>query len=208
MSENATIFVGGEPVGLNTLDMSFVSDSVVYGADKGYYLAKELGIECDFVIGDFDSSPKPARDDIIVYPEEKDDTDLMLAVKHAIANGCKSFQIYGALGGRADHLFGNIQSLSYILCHGGTGVILGDEDTIRLLPHGSYTIPKMSGYTLSLFAYSESVEKLTIRGAKYNAENISLENSFPLGVSNRFESDSGAEISFESGLLLVIESKR
>ena len=208
MSEKCTIFTGGEPVGFKTLDMSFIVHSAVYGADKGYYLAKKLGIECDIVLGDFDSSQKPERDDVIVYPVEKDDTDLMLAVRHALDKGYKDFEIYGALGGRADHLFGNIQTLAFINEHGGKAVMIGENDRICLLSPGRHIIKNRESYSLSLFAYTPRVEHLTISGVKYNADDICLYNSFPLGISNHIESEGGADISFESGLLLVIESKR
>ena len=208
MSEKCTIFVGGEPVSAAVLDMEHIASSVVYGADKGYYLAKYLGIECDVVLGDFDSSPKPERDDVMVFPTKKDDTDLMLAIKHALDAGAKDFQIYGALGGSADHLIGNIQSLSFIVKHGGKAVMTGERDTISLLPPGRYTVPFMQGYSLSLFSYSEKVTHLSITGAEYEASDITLDNGFPLAVSNHVSSPSGAKISFESGELLVIRSKR
>ena len=208
MNEKCTIFVGGEPVGFKTLDMDHIVHSRVYGADKGYYLAQKLGISCDVVIGDFDSSKKPDRDDVILHPVEKDDTDLMLAIKHAFENGASDFQIYGAMGARADHLFGNIQALAYIVSHGGTAVMIGDKDRAMLLPAGKYHLPKRKGYSLSLFSYSEQVGHLFVDGTKYPAADITLTQSFPLAMSNHIESDNGADIAFSSGLLLVIESER
>ena len=208
MSEKCTIFAGGEPVSFKTLDMGFISHSVIYGADKGYYLAKKLGIECDVVLGDFDSSEKPEREDILLFPIEKDDTDLMLAVRHALEHGCKSFEIYGALGGRADHLFGNIQTLGFVKSHGGSAVMIGDNDRITLLSPGKYHFKKTDGYSLSLFAYSHIVRGLTISGTKYDAADITLEYTFPLGISNKILNEQGADVTFDSGLLLVIESRR
>ena len=207
MSDKCTIFVGGEPVSQRTLDKEFIDDSTVYGADKGYYLARDLGIECDIVIGDFDSSPKPQRDDVLIFPVKKDDTDLCLAIKHAFSKGLKSFMIYGALGGSVDHLIGNIQSLAYIVNNGGSGVISGDNDIITLLPQGRYIIKNIEGFSLSLFAYSEKVEHLSISGTKYEADDITLDNGFPLGVSNSIISESAC-VSFSSGKLLVIQSRR
>ena len=207
MSDKCTIFVGGDAVSPDTLDTEFLADSVVYGADKGFYLAHSLGIKCDVVLGDFDSSKKPKRDDVLLFPVEKDDTDLMLAIRHAFDNGLKDFQVYGAMGGSADHLIGNIQALGYIVSHDGSAVIIGDNDRITLLPAGKYSFKKREGYQLSLFAYSERVTGLSLSGVKYHAQNITLENTFPLGMSNHIEADN-AEVSFSSGLLLVIESKR
>ena len=44
---------------------------------------------------------------------------------------------------------------------------------------------------------------VTIRGAKYGAEDVTLTNAFPLGVSNEFIIDEEAEITVEDGTLLI-----
>jgi len=80
---------------------------------------------------------------------------------------------------------------------------MADERTwLRALGPGEYTIKAREGWSLSLFALSESVEGLSISGSKYELENGRLEYSFPLGASNEFRGD--ACVRFESGMLLVI----
>ena len=132
----------------------------------------------------------------------------MLAVKLGLEKGCKLFQIYGAFGGSVDHLCGNIQSLAYLTENDAQGVMIGNNDTIRLVRPGSYTENERAGWSLSLFAYGGDVEGLGISGAKYNADNIRLTDSFPLGVSNTVLSENGAFISFKSGRLMIIRSRR
>lgn len=209
MNEKCTIFAGGDGVSFKTLDMGFVAHSVIYGADKGYYLAKELGIECDIVIGDFDSSRKPEHDNILTFPVEKDDSDLSLTINHALENGCRDFQIYGALGGSVDHLYANITSLYFLVKNGASGVIKGDKDVIRLLTPGRHHFEKREGFSLSLFAYQGDVTGLSVSGTKYKCEDLTLTtDKFSLGLSNSVTDIGGADVSFSTGLLLVIESLR
>ena len=163
-------------------------------------------------MGDFDSAEKPVFDNIEIFPSEKDDTDLMLAIKQGFESGCDDFLIFDATGGRVDHLLGNIQSLGYILSCGGEGMIAADREIIRLYRAGSYRIYDREGFSFSLVAYTDKVEGLTIKGAKYEVEDCLLTNAFPLGISNVVKGFDGqdrkyAEISFKSGYLLSVQSK-
>lgn len=136
----------------------------------------------------------------------------MLAIKQGFESGCDDFLIFGATGGRVDHLLGNIQSLGYVLSCGGEGMIAADREIIRLYRAGSYRIYDREGFSFSLVAYTDKVEGLTIKGAKYEVEDCLLTNAFPLGISNVVKGFDGqdrkyAEISFKSGYLLSVQSK-
>ena len=207
MIEKCVIFAGGDPVSKNTVDMEFLNGAFVISADKGYELADSLGMTSDLIIGDFDSAKSvPQVGNIKKYPSEKDDTDLMLAVKSGLDKGCSKFIIYGATGGRLDHMIGNIQTLMYLVSNGAEGSIVSDSEIVQLLAVGSYCIPKREGFSLSLAAYSEKVEQLCISGAKYNVSDCCLTNGFPLGISNEIIEDF-ARINFKKGVLLVIQSR-
>lgn len=200
------IFAGGRPE-LCIPEWVSAENSLVIAADKGYRNCKKLGLIPDVCIGDFDSLGFVPDDcEHIRFPKEKDDTDLMLAVREAIARGCVDITILGATGGRLDHMIANIQTLAFIRSEGAWGRIASAYEEIMLLTAGEYTLKKREGYSLSLFSYSGTVEGLTIRGVKYPTNGISLSHLFPLGISNEIISDS-AHIAFEKGLLLVIRSK-
>lgn len=67
-----------------TIDLT--SKDLVIAADGGYDYLIRLGLRADVVLGDFDSVTSPDLwDDAIceklTYPPEKDDTDMMLAIK-------------------------------------------------------------------------------------------------------------------------------
>lgn len=215
MSESCVIFAGGEPISAETAKeyKDYFDSSFVISADKGYELAERLGVQSDLIIGDFDSAVnKPEGKNVEVYPCEKDDTDLMLAIKKGFEHGCDEFRIFGATGGRLDHMIGNIQSLAYILSQGGYGEIISDRESVKLVSAGSYKIKHRKDFSLSLFAYSDSVEGLSISGVKYSAENVTLKNNFPLGISNVIKDgtdgseDKFAHIRFQKGILLIIQS--
>lgn len=203
---DCVIFAGAEmdTAGFNS---DTFKDKYIICADRGFEHANALGLSPDLIVGDFDSlgySPK-ADCEVMAFKPEKDDTDLMIALKQAISRGFKGIDIYAALGGRLDHTFASIQSLNYALEHGVKARLISETDTVELLSAGKYSFEQMKGYTLSLFSYSSNVRGLCISGAKYSVNEITIDNTFPIGVSNEI-TENKALISFSSGKLLVIQS--
>lgn len=188
--------------------VTFDKTRYVICADGGYSLAKKMEIIPDVIIGDFDTYRKelPSDCEIIKHPEDKDDTDTMLAVKLALNRGFKNIVICGAIGGRLDHTFANIQILRYIMKHGGNGELAGDGSFARMQGPGVKVYNLKDGYYFSLFSYTDECSGITATGFKYPIKNAVLKNSFPLGISNQFTGKSGV-ISLEKGVLLVIFSK-
>ena len=135
-------------------------DDLIIAADAGYLNVQKAGLRPDVIIGDFDSSEKPNTDTPIeTFPILKDDTDTMLAIKYGLNSGYKRFAIYGGLGGeRTDHTIANIQSLAYIVDHGGEGFLVGENETFTLIRNSSITLHSEKGKTLSVFAYGGIAE--------------------------------------------------
>ena len=74
-------------------------------ADGGLRHARALGLVPDAFIGDMDSlREEDLPEGAILYPSQKDDTDMMLAVKKAMALGVRKVLLLGGLGGRLDHI--------------------------------------------------------------------------------------------------------
>jgi thiamine pyrophosphokinase len=207
MTDTCVIFAGGDPVKPETVDKTLLESAFVICADKGFALAESLGVEADIVLGDFDSlNYTPSGDKVMCFPPEKDDTDLMLAVNKALDMGAKKIVIYGACGGRIDHMIGNIACLALIAEKDAIGTIIGDDDIISFHMPGEFSVPYKEGFSLSLFAYSREVKGLVISGAKYCVQDCTLTDSVTLGVSNEITSPE-AKISFTEGRLLVIRSR-
>lgn len=206
MSGKCIIFAGAEMNSISDLEID--SSTFIICADGGYSNAVKFGITPDLAAGDFDtiSDDNVKNCKIMKYPPEKDDTDTMIAVKTALEKGFDDITITGALGGRLDHTFANIQTLMYICEHGAGGKIVGDSDIVTVQKNSSRIYSRIDGYTFSMFSMTPVSEGITTHGLKYNLENGSLISSFPLGVSNEFIEKS-CEIDVKNGILLIIFSK-
>lgn len=206
--KKCAIFSGGEIKKLSSVETTHLKDFLIISADAGYLYTQELGITTDIIVGDFDTLgyvPENVNE-VIRHIPEKDDTDTMLAVKTALERNCEYIEIYGALGGRLDHAFANIQALSYIKSHGADGRIISDNEIITLLCNEKALYQRKNGYSVSLFSYTNECIAVTETGVKYPLDNYTLKSDFPLGVSNEI-TENFAQISVKCGKLLIIESK-
>ena len=181
----------------------------VIAPDHGYDYAMKMGIKPDLILGDFDSCQYD-KDSVKGIPVEsfpvcKDDTDTMLAIKKALSLGYEHIIIACALGARFDHSFANIQSMAYVAEHGGVCELLGSGEYLRTLKDGSVELPKKENCSLSLFSLTDRCEGVCIKGSAYDCDNVTLTNSFPLGVSNKWREDV-VTVSVSSGILLIVES--
>lgn len=207
--KKCVIFTGGEMNNYSAVNLNNIIGNTIICADYGYIHAKNLGLEVDIVIGDFDSVDEIPTDakEVVKFPKEKDDTDTMLAVKLAIERGFDHIDIYGALGKRLDHSYANIQTLDYILENNSHGKIISDTEEIFIIKNQSTKIPKRDDFYLSLFSYSERCEGVFESGVKYPLDNATVTQSFPIGISNEIINDF-AEIEVKNGKMLIILSKK
>lgn len=185
------------------IDLEITREDYLICADAGYRYLEGTGLKADAVLGDFDSMPVPSEENVVRYPSEKDDTDMMIAVKKGLEEKCRSFILTGALGGRLDHTIANISALSYLCDRGIKGLIYSKDCVIVLLENETMVMEKKPGFFISVFSYGERCEGVTLKGLKYPLDNAVLDQSFPLGVSNEF-SEEKAEIGVKNGKLLVV----
>src|SRR5690242_7542131 len=110
------IVVGG-PKELIPPLQEFDEDGVVWvGVDRGVVYLLGNGIMPKRAFGDFDSVTElelnwirkniPHLD---IYPAQKDETDMELALSWAIQQKPEKIYLFGATGGRMDHALANIQ---------------------------------------------------------------------------------------------------
>lgn len=199
--------LGGAKLG-NYNFIKIPDDAFVIAADSGISHLKGFGVEPDIIMGDFDSSavPNGYSCEIICFNPEKDDTDLMIAVKKALSLGFERIFILGAIGGRFDHTIAALQTLEYIYENGAYGAIFDENNAIYIQNVGKcrYKADK-SCYFSVLSLTDEAV--VSIKGAKYELRDSTIVRSFPLGVSNEF-ADEYAEIELSKGKVLIIYSKK
>ena len=179
----------------------------VVACDHGYAYLRERGLRPDLLVGDFDSYTGPLPQDVprLDLPVEKDDTDTMAAIRHAVSERCEGIHLYCAMGGRLDHLLGNLQAAAFAAKRGVRVRIIDEENEIWVFAGGTITLPEREGYSLSVLALSDECTGVSIRGTKYELDHVTVTNSFPIGVSNEWRG--AATISAEQGVLAVMESK-
>ena len=198
--KRCVIFCGG---GFSSLDGPILDTDLVIAADKGLDYTRQLGLNPQIVLGDFDSLgyiPAGAE----VHPVEKDDTDAMLAVRRGLDSGCGELILYGSLDGdRVDHTMANFQLLCFLADRGAKGTLVGIRQKATVIQNSSIRFDAGQKGTLSVFCMGDCARGVSIRGAKYCVEDVMLTNSFPLGVSNSFTGEN-AEISVKDGKLLII----
>ena len=192
---------GAMPV--NSFDFKINEEDLVIAADAGIKNTKKIGIEPDYIIGDFDSlGYTPVSSNTIIYPVEKDDTDTILAVRLGLEKGYKSFRIFGGIGGRLDHTFANIQTASFIAENNGNAVFYGKNENFTIIKNSEISFPEIYTGNISIFAL-ENCKNVNIKGLFYELENGNLTPDFPLGTSNKFINRT-SKISVAEGKLLII----
>ena len=186
----------------------------VIAADRGLDVLAEAGIRPDLVLGDFDSTVlgpglfAGQGTACEVYPREKDFSDMESAFRAAIERGSTEMMVLGATGGRMDHFLANVMDLRIPLAAGIPARIVDEQNTIRLMDR-PFVLRRQEtrGKYVSLLPLSETVEHVSLRGFRYEAEDITLQqNCASYGISNEMEADT-AEVCFSDGILILVESE-
>ncbi len=184
------------------------SQDFVIAADGGYAHLQALGIAPDLALGDFDSlGAAPDAPNVERVPPEKDDTDMMLAVRRGLALGYGRFAICGGLGGRLDHTLANAQALCFLASQGARGFLVGEGVVLTVVQNNELLIPAGKTGLISVFCMGNLALGVTLQGLKYPLTEAALENTNPIGVSNEFTGQA-AKISVREGMLLVLWHER
>lgn len=189
-------------------------EDLVIAADGGYENCRMVSLEPDLVIGDFDSVSESSRMEIlrmqeeepervISYPSEKDDTDTMAAIRIGLERGCRKFYLYGAAGGRMDHMMANIQCLIYLKNQQAKGYIMCHDMMMTVIRDETITFHASMRGLLSLFSMGEKAEGITLENMKYPLNEATVTNDYPIGISNEFTEKAGS-VCVRKGTLLVM----
>ena len=181
----------------------------VIAADRGFDSLMAYGVNPNLAVGDFDSlGHRPNHPNVIQLPPEKDDTDMVYALRKGLELGYRRFILLGGVGGRLEHTLGNLQLLDWLARRGGQGFLAG-EKTVATCVRDGKTIsfpPSMSGY-LSVFCNSGTAEGVNLADLKYPLKDYTLTGDFPIGVSNQFLGKEAAVSVRKGSLILVWEDK-
>ena len=200
--ENICYIVGA--ASLDGVRLSPRPGDYVIAADGGYRTLKARGIEPDFVMGDFDSlGYRPDHPNVETHPVMKDDTDLGLAVRWALAHGYRRLVMAGALGGRLDQTIASLQTLRGLTDAGAQGWLIGCGWVVTAVQNGTLAFPAGMEGTVSVFSSGDAARGVTLRGLLYEITDAELRCAMPLGVSNSF-TGAAATVRVTDGTVFVL----
>ena len=183
----------------------------IFCADGGAGHALALGLTPEAIIGDLDSlSPElveqlKARGVVIHrHPTCKDQTDLELTFRLAVAEKPDEILLVTALGGRLDQMLANILLLTRPE-YAPVRLTLADGPhwAILLRPEQTMTISGQPGDTLSLIPLTPTVTNVNFRGVEWPLTQATLPLGSTWGISNRLIAHQ-ATVQIGDGLVLLI----
>lgn len=211
----ALIFANGNPEeGVMVHRALSVSDSAhIIAADGGARIAWHYNKSPQTVIGDMDSlsqtNLQTLRDEgatLLQYSQEKDETDLELALKFAVEQGADWIRIVGAIGGRFDQMLANVYLLSLPELRALDVALVAGNQMLRILYAGDHQLTGSIGDTVSLIPISGNVSQISTDGLQYPLKQETLYFGPARGISNVMLNIQ-ATISFTSGVLLYVHTE-
>jgi len=205
------IVANGDPPTVEDLSHWWRPSTQLIAADGGAHHALALGLTPNVVIGDMDSLDVETRDKLtqqgcrlILHPEDKDETDLELALLLAAREEATEIIILGALGGRLDQLLANVLLLTLPELT-SMSVRLVDAWQEALVVHGGthVTVEGQVGDTLSLIPLTSNASGIYTQGLRWPLSGDTLSAGSARGVSNVIVSPP-ARVQVEKGVLLVV----
>lgn len=184
---------------------------LVAAADGGARLAQACGLEINAVIGDLDSLTAAevaalragGATTILSYPQEKDETDLELALLWAVEQGAAWIRVIGALGGRFDQTISNLHLLALPALRGcDVRLVAGGQEAWLLYPPEGF-IEGAPGDTVSLLPLGGRVTDVRTDGLRYPLRDETLALGPARGVSNVL-AEARARVRTQEGVLLVV----
>ena len=182
-----------------------VSEEKIIYADAAYKYSVRLNGKTTLgVVGDFDSlSYIPVNERVVLLDEEKNFTDGERAVYFAKECGEREIVIYGAYGGKIEHVLGNIALLKIARDIGVKAIIRSGKQFTELIGVGEHSIKVKKDGKVSLIPYGGNCSFGESQGLYYPLDGLTLTSADTRGISNVAKS---AEITFSvsKGETLVI----
>ncbi len=182
-----------------------VKENDVIFVDGAYRFKEQLNNKNVLgVVGDFDTLGFiPETETVVRLNPEKDFTDGERAIKFALELNAESVTVYGAFGGRIEHVLGNIALLKFATDNGLNAEILDENVSVRLV-RGIYTDTALIGKSVSILPFGDSCTVDNSFGLYYPLNNLTLYNGKTVGISNKTVSETFG-FNVKKGLALVIK---
>jgi thiamine pyrophosphokinase len=206
------IFANGVLPDIDKARMVPRDDDYIICADGGTRHASSLGLKPAIVIGDMDSTDNRLlqqlqTDGVLVelYPRDKNETDLELAITRAIDLAPNEILIVAALGGRLDQTLANIALLADLRL-ATFNVRLDDGVDEIFFCRTQAQIKGRSGDIVSLIPWQGAVTGIQTKNLRWSLDNEMLHPDKTRGISNEMTSDV-ASIKISSGMLLIAHTR-
>ena len=189
-----------------------LGDYQVIAVNGGSKNCQLLGLGYDIVLGDLDSLGNAERKSLLKsglkvehFPTGKDETDLELALLHAVNQDAQQMILLGTIGGRLDMTLSNIFLLTHPKLQGvSTRIWHGDQTAWLVQPPGE-EIEGQEGDTISLIPIGSTAQGITTENLEYVLNGDDLDLGSTRGISNVMKG-SNARISLQHGTLLAIHT--
>ena len=202
----AYLFLNGELRGSKKFYLNFIKrhKGDIYCADGGANFCYELALIPKEIYGDLDSIKDEVREfyqeknvNFIKFEVEKDYTDSEL-VLNEIQNKYDVIYCIAGLGGSIDHELTNINLLNKYQ----NLIFISEKERIFKIEK-DYIFDDMINTKISFVIFSDEVKALTLRGFKYNIENIDVRKGEARCISNIIL-ENEANLFIKSGSLLCV----
>lgn len=203
------IFANGNLPNLEKARSLLRPDDFILCADGGTRHALALGLTPNAIIGDMDSlpsnfQPSTFNGEIVLFPKDKNETDLELAINHALTLNPSRILILAALGGRMDQALANIALLSNLQL-ATFNIKLTDGVEELFFCRDQAKVEGRSGDIVSLIPWQGEVTGVFTENLRWHLHYETLYPDKTRGISNEMTADV-ATVSIASGLLLVVHT--
>ena len=202
----AYLFLNGELRGDKNFYLDFIKNHKgdIYCADGGANFCYELTLIPKEIYGDFDSIKNDVKEfyqeknvKFIKFKVEKDYTDSELLLNE-IQNKYDIIYCIAGLGGSIDHELTNINLLDTY----SNLIFISEKEKIFKIDSDS-KFNDMINTKISFVIFSDEVKALTLKGFKYNIENLDIKKGEARCISNIII-ENEANLSIKSGSLLCV----
>lgn len=199
------IFANGELPNLEAARRLVHAEDIIICADGGARHVIELGLTPHVIMGDMDSLPhgfEPSdKTQIIKFPADKNETDLELAMDHALSLKPAELIILAAFGGRLDQTLGNIALIANpklrdcdVRLHDGVEEAFFCWDQVK--------VKGRSADIVSLIPWGGEVSGIVTENLRWPLHDEILYPQKTRGISNEMLGTE-ASVKIKTGLLLI-----
>jgi len=206
----AVVFANGSYSVESSAIANVTADDFMVCVDGGAAHCLNSGFSPDLLVGDLDSIDstslakiKAMGAECIRFASEKDASDLELVFDILSDRFFEQVILFGASGGRTDHLLFNWQLAAARSWPFHLRIVDDYVDAQLVDPTSAFEATAKVGQVFSVVPLAGSATGVTVRGARYPLDNASLVVGSTVGLSNLVTQEH-LQVSVEKGIVLVM----